>query len=397
MDELFDRAAERLDPPVSRRVHYLSYGVVRNLGQLQAFLRQKVKRPPRKRLEAVLLVSAFEWLDCDPSKRPQVVHHAVGATRDLLSQSEGRFVNAVLRSLPGNLAVDAGEERSLASLSTRYSHPGWMVRRWLGQFGEEGVLALLKWNQRIPRVYAWSPADPSALPEDWAPTRWERFYRVDQADWEQVETCLREGLAYIADPSTRLGVEQVKNGGFHAILDLCAAPGGKSIQLQSLLGSRGGILVSVDVPGKRFDQLKENLRRYRSPGIDQVHVAKDVLLLEADDLPGAEFDLVYLDVPCSNSGVLQRRPDVKWRQTPESIGQLTDLQRRLITAAARFVKPGGSLVYSTCSIGEEENGEVVAYFLGGPGRNFEKREEVRSLPWESGHDGAYVCRLDRTG
>ncbi|MCB1121387.1 MAG: hypothetical protein KJT03_07555 [Verrucomicrobiae bacterium] len=396
LDELFDQSTRELESAVIRRVYFLAFGVVRNLGQLRYFLAGAVQKSPRKKLEAILLVAVFELLKSEASRRPQIVHHAVEYARRRLSGSEARFVNAVLRKLAGSSFEPLAGTDSVKALSVNYSHPSWMVERWLAKFGETDTWALLEWNQQIPHVYAWSEEEPAKLPSDWKVTQWSGFYCLDQADWKQVEACLNAGRAYIKDPSTRLGVESVKEKTYASILDLCAAPGGKSVHLQSLLNRDGGLLVSVDVPGKRFERLQENLARYQKPGINQLQVAKDVLQLGTADLPQADYDLVYLDVPCSNSGVLQRRPDVKWRQSSDNLDQLKSLQLRLISRAARFVGQEGTLVYSTCSIEEEENQGVIQTFLEEAGSDFRMVREVNSFPWKTGHDGAYFCRMDRT-
>ena len=178
-----------------------------------------------------------------------------------------------------------------------------------------------------------------------------------------------------------------------SVLDLCAAPGGKSIQLLQRITAPGGLLVSVDVPGVRFQRLQENLDRYQKSGIEKFQVAADVLDLQAANLPQATFDVVYLDVPCSNTGVLQRRPDAKWRQSESMGSELTALQGALLKSASRFVARGGALIYSTCSVNVEENQGVVEQFVEEANEGFLLEKQAVSLPWQSGHDGAGVFLL----
>jgi 16S rRNA (cytosine967-C5)-methyltransferase len=192
-----------------------------------------------------------------------------------------------------------------------------------------------------------------------------------------------------------LGTELLAGQTFNAVLDLCSAPGGKSVQLLQRICGPGGLLVSVDVPGLRFKRLQENLARYEREGVEKVQVAADVLELTSDSLPQAEYGVVYVDVPCSNSGVLQRRPDVKWRLQERSMTELTELQGSLLRKAAEFVAPGGALVYSTCSVDAEENRGVVHSFLNDTKHAFQLEKETISLPWESGHDGAGAFLLRR--
>ena len=395
LDSLLKRHIQGLNTDIVRRIQYLSYGVVRNLGRLQSALRSAVNKPPKKRLQAMLLVGMFEWLDADESSRPQVVHHAVEQAKRKLSRAEGRFVNAVMRRIP-KLGLGLGiEDEAPGKWSDHYSHPKWMIERWLEQLGEENTRRLLKWNQQVPKIYAWSPVSKTVVPSDWVETKWSEFYEIQGADWESVRAMLADGKTYIQDPSTRLGAALLEGMEIRSVLDLCAAPGGKSIQLQRYIGAEDGLLVSVDLMGVRFDRLKENLSRYSKPGARQLQVAADVLTLTADELPQAEYDAVYVDVPCSNTGVLQRRPDVKWRQSEAGVVELVKLQLALLRSASRFVKPDGCLLYSTCSVEATENEQVIDTFLQIEDNGFSLESSVRSLPWETGHDGAGAFLLRR--
>ena len=142
--------------------------------------------------------------------------------------------------------------------------------------------------------------------------------------------------------------------------------------------------------------MQDNLARYEQPNIEKVQVAADVLELTAKELPQAEYDIVYVDVPCSNTGVIQRRPDVKWRLQETSMIELTTLQGSLLKKAAEFVAPGGALIYSTCSVDTDENRGVVNAFMLNAQDRFQLEKESISLPWQSGHDGAGAFLLRRT-
>jgi 16S rRNA (cytosine967-C5)-methyltransferase len=154
-------------------------------------------------------------------------------------------------------------------------------------------------------------------------------------------------------------------------------------------GGKAGRLVAVDLPGDRLRRLRENLSR--APGIDAVAIGADIRRglpahLAKSGLP-AEFPAVLLDAPCSNTGVIRRRVDVKWRLEEADIGRHARLQLALLSAASRFVAEGGSLVYSTCSVEPEENEGVAKAFLEGPGRRFSLRARDLARPWIAGHDG----------
>lgn len=393
LDSILERYSKGMESLTVRRMQYLSYGVVRDLGYLLGLLRSTVRKLPKKRLQAIMLVSLFEWLEADEEKRPQVVHHSVERSKELLSKPEARFANAVLRRMPElQTEIPVGIE-SIEDMAFYYSHPEWLVAKWIEQWGVSQTKCLLEWNQKTPLVYLYSLEPQSEIPSDWAITGWQSFYNVQQADWDTIRTWLASGRAYIQDPATRLGAALLDLETVGSVLDLCAAPGGKSIQLLQRITAPGGLLVSVDVPGVRFQRLQENLDRYQKSGIEKFQVAADVLDLEAANLPQATFDVVYLDVPCSNTGVLQRRPDAKWRQSESMGSELTALQGALLKSASRFVARGGALIYSTCSVNVEENQGVVEQFVEEANEGFLLEKQAVSLPWQSGHDGAGVFLL----
>ncbi len=176
------------------------------------------------------------------------------------------------------------------------------------------------------------------------------------------------------------------------MLDLCAAPGGKAYDLAHLM-EREGRIVALDLPGIRIERLAQNLRNLATEKLECVILEGDLLELddeafEQQDLP-TKYDAVMLDAPCSNTGVIQRRTDVKWRLRGKDVSNCAYLQKQLLVAASYCVKPGGRLVYSTCSIENDENKEVVDAFLkSAAGERFTLKDSAISLPWETGHDGA---------
>ena len=191
------------------------------------------------------------------------------------------------------------------------------------------------------------------------------------------------------------------------MLDLCAAPGGKSLLLADLLEARtqqngpetkAGRVVAVDLPDdRRIGRLKENLAKARTTDVALIQADVRQLspaLLKQYHLP-AGYSAVLLDVPCSNTGAMRHRVDVKWRLREADIAQHAGQQLALLTAAAQLVTPGGRLVYSTCSLEPEENEGVVEAFLRACGGRWALEQTSRSRPWEAGCDGAAAFRLRR--
>lgn len=395
LDEILSGTSRHLPDGQVARVQFLSYGVVRNLGRLKALISEVVQRPPKRLCQALLLVSVWEWLQSDDALKPKVVHHAVECAKTLLGAPESAFVNAVLRQLPKAVAREPDARTSLPALARMNSHPEWLLHRYGLCYGRKATAKWTEWNQRVPKIYCHIWGNSPGLPPAFIPTDWTDFYQVSGDLRNAAGNLLRDGRAYIQDPSTRLGPSLVSGGRVRSVLDLCAAPGGKSIHLMNCMEAPGGLLVSVDLPGPRFERMKGNLARYRVKGIRKRQIPADVLHLKAKDLPRKQFDCVYLDVPCSNSGVFQRRPDAKYRIGQNSLARLIALQEKLIRSAARFVGPEGRLIYSTCSIDVEENAGVVSRFLARHGDRFREVGRIISLPWESGHDGCGAFALQR--
>lgn len=384
------------------RCQNLFYGAVRHYGRIENVVATLVRLRPRTRVMAVLLLAGYELIEGGgEGHAAKVGHHAVTQTKALASESEARLVNAVVRKLAEALAAQQapGKIATAAALGDFFSMPEWIVERWLAQFGAEGTRALLEWNLKPAPVHArWRLKDtPGEADLAWLePTSWTGYYGVKPGHWPEVARALAEGKVYLADPGTRLAVEAVAAKPGERIIDACAAPGGKSLALADAMGE--GLLVALDVPGARHERLAENLKRIPA-GVSAKRVEGD--LRRSTSLMGMQpgtFDAVLVDAPCSNSGVMRHRVDVKWRLQPADFGKHARQQVELLAGAARWLKPGGRLVYSTCSIDAEENAGVVTAFLKGvEGADFEKVSESVALPWVAGHDGAGVCVFRRKG
>jgi len=393
-----------LSGPERARCQHLVFGVVRHFGRIEAALNRLIAHPPRFSTRAVLFVAGFELIEAAGKSREdglvaKIVHHAVEQTKRLASPAEARLVNAVVRKLAGALASPPPPKVASAEVLAEYfSHPVWLVRSWLAQFGAEATRALLEWNQQPAPVYArWRTA--GEIPPGWLkPSPWPGFYEIATGRWPEVEPLLKNGKLYLQDPATRLATELLAPQPTEIVLDACAAPGGKSLLIADAM--QQGKIIAVDLPGARIDRLKENLSRVPETigvALVQGDLRENVAsLLKEHGLP-RQFSAVLLDVPCSNTGVMRHRVDVKWRLQEGDFKKHPRQQRALLAAAARLVSPGGRLVYSTCSIDTEENEHVVREFLADRNGQWAREAQVISLPWETGHDGAAAFLLRRIG
>jgi len=395
-DTLLGNLPETISSINKRICQSLFLGVIRYLNLIDYTLDPLMRKRPRPALRGLLRVATFELLEADAPTRPKVVDHAVENTKKIMSEGEARFVNAILRKVPEALDefFNQNKQEDLPWLAIRYSHPEWLVERWVAQFGLESTRELLAWDQQPAPVYVrvWGGDLPDCLKE----TQWEGFYLYKGKDWSQVKKRVGQGRAYVQDPSTRIapGLVQIEQEG--RVLDLCAAPGGKSMQLGQKLGAKGQ-LVALDLPGARIKRLRENLARLRN--VPYSIVEADLLeatpeSLEGNGLPGA-WDVVFLDAPCSNTGVLRRRPDAKWRLQAGDIIKMASLQLKLLKKASEFVAPGGELVYNTCSIEKEENQGVIEVFLKEESNRFRLVKSDISYPFEKHHDGGGAFLLEK--
>jgi 16S rRNA (cytosine967-C5)-methyltransferase len=407
VDTLMDPMPKGLSSSDRARCQHLIYGVVRHYGRIESALGRLIAHPPRFATRAILYIAGYELIEAasetpESGKVAKIVHHAVEQAKHLSSVAESRLVNAVVRKLAPLMATEAPPKLATSDVLAEYfSHPEWLVKRWLLQLGAENTRQLLEWNQSPARAYVrWRDASTPA-PDFLKPTQWENYYEIGAGRWSDVEPLLKSGAVYIQDPSTRLSVELLDLQAGETVLDLCAAPGGKSLLMADLMpaGDAPGKIVALDLPGERIERLKENLSKIE---------AHDVALVQADLLEGVnqifrdhqlptQYDAVLLDAPCTNTGVMRHRVDVKWRLQERDFRKHAQQQLALLHAAIRLVAPGGRLVYSTCSLDADENGRVLKEFFdsraGGP---FELEKEVQSFPWESGHDGAGAFLMRRS-
>lgn len=395
-DDLLDRLPADFTGRQRATCQSLFLGALRFGHRTEAALEGLLRKKPKPQVRAILLVTGFELLEAAGDRHPKIIHHAVERSKARLNRFEQGFLNAVLRKLRVKLLKMSPQP----DLAAYHSHPQWLVDHWAEIF-PAALQELLKWNQKTPQTYLKIYNEDAAPPPVVESTEWKHFFRIaNEASWESdIRPLLNKGEAYIKDPSTRLAPGLLAPQPGESVLDLCAAPGGKAFDLVHAMKRRGEI-VAVDLPGKRIARLRQNLESLDSQSLSCSIIEADVLRLSEDafsakDLP-LRYDAVMLDAPCSNTGVIQRRTDVKWRLKPTDIARCTGLQLDLLTAASQFVKPSGRIVYSTCSIEPSENQGVVDAFLQGTtGREFDLADKAISLPWESHHDGAGAFLLKR--
>jgi 16S rRNA (cytosine967-C5)-methyltransferase len=316
------------------------------------------------------------------------VHAAVNETVECAGRAR-KLVNAVLRRTDRE-RTELLALRDTLPLHLQLSHPEWLVQRWTRLFGPDTTRALLEWNQKPAPVYV----RPNLLQPDAAETcaaepgltlREDGFYACESAP----RKLLAQGLCYAQDPSTAAAPRLLNPKPGDHVLDACAAPGGKTAFLAEMM-QNGGMIIAADSSSPRVRRMMGNLKRMGVlPAEGVVHDwTSEVQPLWAQ----RGFDKILVDVPCSNTGVMRRRVDVRWRLQESAISEMAALQTRITLQAARSLRLGGSLVYSTCSIDAEENEQVVEAILSAD-PTLKRKETRQSLPWADGLDGAFAVRL----
>jgi 16S rRNA (cytosine967-C5)-methyltransferase len=286
----------------------------------------------------------------------------------------------------------AARKRLLGALdeldpALRFSHPDWLWKRWKKQFGEDDATTLLAWNNKpAPTFLRLNPLRPGEPPQDAEALEGHPgFFRIDGP----VPTALLDaGHAYIQDPATTHAVDLLAPRPGETILDACAAPGGKAALLATAMQNQGQLLCT-DLNEKRLPRLSENLGKLG------IGISATVAFDWTTKAPAEwrrKFDAILLDVPCSNTGVLRRRVDARWRLEPAQITELARSQYQILHNALPCLKPGGRLVYSTCSLEEEENHLLIQSFLH-DNPTLGLRETRQALPFRDHTDGAYAALL----
>jgi 16S rRNA (cytosine967-C5)-methyltransferase len=377
------------------------YGIVRWQATLDWLIARKTaNRAQKPLLRELLRMGLYQvfWLERIPPHA--AVHETVELARREGFGHQAGFVNALLR---GYLREADATRLELADLKSRqphigYSHPEWLMARWQGRWGTDRTAELMRWNNTPPALFArvnTLKADPAKLLPQWRDEDVE--YDFFKRDWLEENlvfelktspplsqlASFRDGAFYIQDPSTLLAVNDLEVRPGQSVLDMCAAPGGKLTYIAQRLKNQG-LLVAHDVAPERLDIVRENCSRL---GVTCVRTALPA------ELDGAlRFDRILIDAPCSNTGVMRRRVELRWRISLEEIYRLRATQLELLRQAALLLKPGGLLVYSTCSLEPEENRSVVDEFLAG-NRNFVLHHARELVPFIDGVDGAYVARM----
>jgi 16S rRNA (cytosine967-C5)-methyltransferase len=392
-DRAFRAEADRtgLDARERAFAQQLTYGAVQRRGTLDHLIAQLSSRPPGQldaQVRDALRLGLLQLLYLDG-----VADHAAVSESVELAGRGGSLVNAVLRRAQRErrALLDGMSDETPAAAAVMHSHPEWLVRMWWDELGPEETRALLARDNEPPesavRVNTLrSSGLDLPVPTRPAPELPEGLVLEGPLDVHGTPEFERGELMPQSRGSMLVARVLDPQPG-ERVLDLCAAPGAKTTHIAALMEGRGEV-VAVERHAGRAKALEANARRLGASNVRVVNA-------DAIDPVGGAFDRVLLDPPCSDLGTLQSRPDVRWRKDPALVERVATEQAELLEAAAAQVRPGGVLVYSTCTISARENEQQMQTFLE-THREFRLASRRSLLPHRDGTDGFFIARLERS-
>ncbi len=375
----------------------LSEGTIERTLELDWILNQFSRTPTEKMkpvIRNILRMSVYQIRYMDRIPDSAVCNEAVKLTVKKGFGSLKGFVNGVLRNIVRN------QERITATdPSVKYSTPEWIVNQWTEEYGEDTAYRMLEDQYREKPVTI--RVNLNRISRDALKERLQSegvkvrlIEEVDCAlaisdyDYLRALPSFREGLFQVQDVSSMMAALKADPHPGDYCIDVCAAPGGKSLHLADLLGGTG-MVEARDLTEYKVGLIEENIARSGMKNI--VAVQMDAASL--DEASIGKADVVLADLPCSGLGVLNKKSDLKYRMSPEQQKELVLLQRKILETVWQYVKPGGTLIYSTCTVHREENEGNTQWFV--KKYPFELKEQVQMLPGVDPWDGFYIAKLER--
>jgi 16S rRNA (cytosine967-C5)-methyltransferase len=389
----------RLQPVDRALCHELVLGVLR----WQLLLDRIVEHFSKRRIESLdqpvriaLRLGLYQLRFLTRIPASAAVNESVNLVRAARLSSAGAFVNAVLRRATREPEYDPAAEVSdpIEKVAIRTSHPAWLIERWAKWMGLDEAESFAHANNLVPptafRVVANKGNQSEVVSKLSAAGAALESSHVVEGAWRVsgATPLLRElsaaGEIYLQDEASQLVAQLLDAKPGESVLDLCAAPGGKTTMIADRTGDRA-VVIAADRSTTRMETVAATTKLHQLQGV------KPVILDAAEQLPFARetFDRVLVDAPCSGTGTLRRNPEIRWRLTSDDIPVLAEQQKRILSGALEMVKPGGRLVYSTCSVEREENEELTAECRLPP------LKTIRTWPHRDGCDGFFITAFEK--
>ncbi len=354
------------------------YTTVRRYATLNWVLNKFMTKTPVGETHAALLLGSAQILFMDDVADHAAVNETVAAAK-LRSKKSAPLVNAVLRTVVRSRHAILDELKT-QPLHIRASHPEELVRRWSARFTAEETARLCEWNNTPSETFITRKPEAEGV---------SQFEIVTRGTNVQDIPGYADGEFIVQDPATAAAIEMLDLQPGLSILDGCAAPGGKTVQIA--WRAADARILALDLYPDRLETVRENISRTRLENVVVAQADLSEAPLALKEKHGL-FDRILLDVPCSNTGVLRRRPDARWRWSERRLHRLVRQQRKILASAAELLAEGGTLVYSTCSLEPEENTLLVEAFVKDNPR-FTIVKSAERLPFRDHTDGAYACAL----
>lgn len=379
----------------------LFYGVLdRNITLsyvLSRFIKTPLKKVPKISL-CVLKMSLYQIMYMDKVPDSAAVNEAVKLIKSSKERYNSAFVNGVLRNVLRN-GISLPMDDSLVSLSVRFSAPEFMIKSFVEDYGLESAKQILDDSlQRPPVILKVNTLKTTAenlieqLLNEGINARigeFENSIVVDGSINVSKSNSYKKGLFYVQDLASQKAVSLLEPSKDERVLDICSAPGGKSFAAAIGMGNSGEI-VSCDIYEKKIQLIENSAKRL---GIDIINAKLSDAYVYNSNL--GLFDKVICDVPCSGWGVIRRKPEIKYKGTQDFL-DLENKQYEILNNATRYLKPGGVLMYSTCTLRKSENDEVVRKFLDN-NRDYELKKDHTFMPHIDGTDGFYCALIEKAG
>ncbi|MGN0244149.1 MAG: 16S rRNA (cytosine(967)-C(5))-methyltransferase RsmB [Lachnospiraceae bacterium] len=368
---------------------------------IDSFSKTKVRKM-KPLIRCIMRMSVYQLYYMDHVPESAICNEAVKLTRKRGFSGLSGFVNGVLRNIARGkeLVVFPSREQSFVKYaSVEYSIPEWILEQWLEQYDEETVETIAKaLNEQRPTTIRVntsriSPEDCKQALEQQGmlltpATEVSGAFYLEQFDYLDAIPEFEQGLFVVQDESSMMAVQMAQiEKGMH-VVDVCAAPGGKSLYAADIMNGTGQIL-SRDLTDRKVEYIRENRKRC---GFEQIQPEVWDATVDDERLHGWA-DVVLADLPCSGLGVMGRKKDIKYRMTPKQQEELVSLQREILSVVQKYVKSDGVLLYSTCTIHRAENEEMIEWFT--KQYPYEVEEMKQWLPGVDACDGFFACRLRR--
>lgn len=423
LDKLIDfevRNAEFLNDYDKSLLNEICHGVIRWMRRLDWFLNGFYRGQWEKCVPEVknaLRVALYQILFLNKIPDFAAVNEAVEFVKRFSTQRHADVVNGLLRTIirtKNDLVLPTREIDEVKYLGLMYSHPNWMCKRWIQRFGFDEAEQLASSNNKRPiltlRVNTHRMDKEGIINRFVAKNVAYRFCRyisyfatLRLMSKIYLDEDFKNGYYTVQDESAGLAIILLSPKETDTVLDMCAAPGGKTTHIAQLMKDKGKI-IAVDKYDVKIQTMQENIKRLGFTNIECIQ--DDANDFTNEKIVGHQFDKILLDAPCSGLGVLSKKPEIRWKREVEDIFELAELQKKMIDYAAQFVKPGGVLVYSTCTTEQEENMGVVNDFLSkhpefsiDDAKKFVQTELVNTdgcietFPHKHNIDGSFAARL----